>query len=262
MITLKSSSEFKKMRTAGACVGAVHEAMKLLAVPGATTRELDAAAYDIIHDQGCTPSFLGYLGYEASICASPNSVVVHGIPGDYALADGDVITVDVGAIFQGWHGDAAVALGVGDISDEDRRLIDVTERAMWAGLAAARPGNRVGDISAAVQAVGDQAGFGIVREYVGHGIGKNMHEDPQIPNYGEGDKGLKLREGMALCVEPMFNAGAEETAVLDDGWTVVTLDGSRSCHWEHTVALTPDGMVVTTVPAGANTDLALLLQRA
>lgn len=262
MITLKNSSEFAKMRKAGACVGAVHDAMKRLVAPGVRTAELDAAAYDIIADHGCTPSFLGYLGYEASICASPNSVVVHGIPGEYTLAEGDVITVDVGAIFEGWHGDAAIALAVGAISDQDQHLIDVTQDAMWAGLAAAQPGNRVGDISAAVQAVGDAAGCGIVREYVGHGIGKNMHEDPQIPNFGEAGKGLKLREGMALCVEPMFNEGTHETAVLDDGWTVVTMDGSRSCHWEHTVCLTPDGPMVTTVPEGADTELARLLERA
>ena len=173
-----------------------------------------------------------------------------------------MITVDVGAIFEGWHGDAAIALGVGEISAEDQRLIDVTQDAMWAGLAAAQPGNRVGDISAAVQAVGDAAGCGIVREYVGHGIGKNMHEDPQIPNFGEAGKGLKLREGMALCVEPMFNEGTHETAVLDDGWTVVTMDGSRSCHWEHTVCLTPDGLMVTTVPEGVDMELARLLERA
>ena len=213
--------------------------------------ELDAIAAEIIRDHGCTPSFLGYHGFPASICASPNDVIVHGIPGEYRLIEGDVLSVDAGAIFDGYHGDAAFTVAVGSVPDQVADLIETTERAMWAGIAATRSGARVGDISAAVQAVGDERGYGIVREYVGHGIGRHMHEEPQIPNYGSPGKGLKLRTGMAICIEPMFNAGGWETKVDPDGWTVRTADGSVSAHFEHTICLTPDGVVVTTVPEGA-----------
>lgn len=213
--------------------------------------ELDAIAAEIIRDHGCTPSFLGYHGFPASICASPNDVIVHGIPGEHRLIEGDVLSVDAGAIFDGYHGDAAFTVAVGSVPDQVADLIETTERAMWAGIAATRSGARVGDISAAVQAVGDERGYGIVREYVGHGIGRHMHEEPQIPNYGNPGKGLKLRTGMAICIEPMFNAGGWETKVDPDGWTVRTADGSVSAHFEHTICLTPDGVVVTTVPEGA-----------
>lgn len=262
MITIKSPDEFAKMRIAGACVAAVHDAVRLAAVPGVTTKDLDDLAARIIEEHGCTPSFYGYYGYPASICASPNSVIVHGIPGPYVLQEGDLLSIDVGAIHEGYHGDAAISFGIGEVAEETQRLIETTERAMWAGLAQAVAGNRVGDIGAAVGAVGEAAGHGIVREYVGHGIGKRMHEEPQVPNYGRPGKGMKLRVGMALCVEPMFNLGGEETAVLDDKWTVVTADGSLSCHWEHTIALTEDGPKVFTLPEGAETDLAQLLSRA
>ncbi len=262
MITIKSQDEFAKMRVAGACVAAVHSAVREAAVPGVTTKDLDLLAAGIIERHGCTPSFFGYYGYPASICASPNSVIVHGIPGSHVLREGDLLSIDVGAIFEGYHGDAAISFGIGEVAEETQRLIDTTERAMWAGLAQATPGNRVGDIGFAVGAIGEAAGYGIVREYVGHGIGKRMHEEPQVPNYGRVGKGMKLREGMALCIEPMFNLGTEETTVLDDRWTVVTADGSLSCHWEHTIALTEDGPQVFTVPEGAETDLAQLLSRA
>lgn len=262
MITIKSADEFAKMRVAGACVAAVHAAIREAATPGVTTRDLDGLAARIIQEHGCTASFLGYYGYPASICTSPNSVIVHGIPGSYSLREGDLLSVDVGAIYEGYHGDAAISFGVGAVSDETRTLIETTERAMWAGLAAALPGNRIGDIGAAVGGIGAEAGYGIVREYVGHGIGKHMHEEPQIPNFGRAGKGMKLRVGMALCVEPMFNLGGDETAVLDDRWTVVTADGSLSCHWEHTIALTEEGPQVFTLPEGAETDLAQLLHRA
>ena len=263
MITIKSPSEFAKMRVAGATVAAVHQAVRDAAEPGVTTGRLDALAAKVIEERGCTPSFLGYYGYPSSICASPNSVIVHGIPGDYVLREGDLISVDVGAVYEGYHGDAAISFGVGDLSLDVERLLITTEEAMWAGLAQAVPGNRVGDIGAAVEAIGTAAGYGVVREYVGHGIGKRMHEEPQIPNHGKAGKGMKLRTGMALCVEPMFNLGTHETAVLDDEWTVVTADGSTSCHWEHTIALTEDGPQVFTLPDGAEVGLdALLAARA
>lgn len=262
MITIKSPEEFAKMRIAGACVAAVHGAVREAATPGVTTKDLDQLAAGIIADHGCTASFLGYYGYPASICASPNSVIVHGIPGDYTLREGDLLSIDVGAIYEGYHGDAAISFGIGEVTEETQRLIDTTERGMWAGLAHAVSGSRIGDIGAAVGAVGHEAGYGIVREYVGHGIGKRMHEEPQVPNFGRPGKGMRLRPGMALCVEPMFNLGGEDTAVLDDKWTVVTADGSLSCHWEHTIALTEEGPHVFTLPEGAVTDLAQLLSRA
>jgi len=177
--------------------------------------------------------------------------VVHGIPGDYRLEDGDILSIDCGAIYQGYHGDAAFTMAIGRVSPEAQALIEATERGMWAGITQVKAGNRVGDIGAAVDAVGSGAGYGVVREYVGHGIGRQMHEEPQIPNYGTPGKGLKLRKGMAVCIEPMFNIGGYETKVDDDQWTVRTADGSLSAHWEHTVCLTPDGPVVTTLPEGA-----------
>ena len=262
MITIKRPEDFAKMRRAGVAVAEVHAATRDAAKPGVTTGELDRLAAGIIEAHGCTPSFYGYLGtYPGRICASPNSVIVHGIPGDHVLAEGDLISIDVGAIYEGYHADAAVSFGVGELSAEAEALMETTRRAMWAGIAQVKPGARVGDIGAAVEAVGDEAGYGIVREYVGHGIGTKMHEEPQIPNFGKRGKGMKLRTGMAICIEPMFNLGGEETAVLDDGWTVVTADGSWSCHWEHTVALTPDGVQVLTVPADEPVDLAELLAR-
>ncbi len=257
MITIKSPREFDKMAVAGRCVAAVHAAVREAAVPGASMRELDAVAEKIVRAHGCTPSFLGYHGFPASICASPNDVIVHGIPGEYRLVEGDILSVDAGAIYDGYHGDAAFTVAVGEVPERVADLIDTTERAMWAGIAATRHGARVGDVSAAVQAVGDEGGYGIVREYVGHGIGRHMHEEPQIPNYGEPGKGLKLRTGMAICIEPMFNEGGWETRVDEDGWTVRTADGSLSAHFEHTICLTPDGVVVTTVPEGAELPVSL-----
>jgi methionyl aminopeptidase len=257
MITIKRPEDFARMRRAGICVAAVHEATREAAAPGVSTKELDEIAARVIADHGCTPSFYGYLGtYPGHICASPNSVIVHGIPGDHVLAEGDLLSIDVGAIHEGYHADAAISFGIGELSPEAQGLLETTRRAMWAGIGEVRPGARIGDIGAAVAAVGEEAGYGIVREYVGHGIGTKMHEEPQVPNYGRRGKGMRLRTGMAICIEPMFNLGGEETAVLDDGWTVVTADGSWSCHWEHTVALTPDGVQVLTVPEGAPTDLA------
>ncbi len=246
MITIKSRRELEKMARAGACVAAVHEAVRQAAGPGVSLIELDRIGAEVIAAHGCTPSFLGYLGYPANLCLSPNDVIVHGIPDEQRLREGDILSVDAGAVFEGFHGDAAFTMGIGQISDEAQRLIDATEDGMWAGIRQVRKGARLGDIGAAVFEVGDGAGYGVVEEYVGHGIGRAMHEEPQVPNYGEPGKGMKLRVGMALCIEPMFNIGIRHTKVDSDGWTVRTLDGSLSAHFEHTVAITPDGPMVFT----------------
>lgn len=246
MITIKSRRELEKMARAGACVAAVHAAVREAARPGVSLIELDRIGAEVIAAHGCTPSFLGYLGYPANLCLSPNDVIVHGIPDGYRLEEGDILAVDAGAIYEGFHGDAAFTMGIGEISAEARKLIEVTEEGMWAGIRQVRKGSRLGDIGAAVHEVGSAHGYGVVEEYVGHGIGRAMHEEPQVPNYGERGKGLKLRVGMALCIEPMFNIGTRHTKVDPDGWTVRTADGSLSAHFEHTVAITPDGPMVFT----------------
>lgn len=246
MITIKDDAGFANMRTAGRVVSEVLEAVREAATPGVTMRDLDDIAAGIIRNAGCTPSFLGYHGYPATICTSPNDVIVHGIPDDYALKEGDILSVDVGAVYEGFHGDAARTFAIGEVPDEVAKLIRVTEEAMNAGIAQVKAGARTGDIGAAVQHVAEGAGFTVVREYVGHGIGERMHEEPQIPNYGEPRKGLKLKKGMAICVEPMVNMGDWRTELLDDGWTVVTADGSLSAHFENTVAITEQGVEVMT----------------
>ena len=246
MITIKKPDEFEKMAAAGATVAAVLRAVKEAAAPGVTMTELDAIAADIIRARGCTPSFLGYLGFPAHICTSPNSVIVHGIPNTYRLKEGDVLSVDAGAIFEGFHGDAAITFGIGDIDPSAQRLLETTEAALWAGIQEVKHGARIGDIGSAVQAEADRLGYGVVREYVGHGIGRQMHEEPQVPNFGEKGTGMKLRTGMAVCIEPMFNLGGAETKVEADGWTVVTADGTLSAHFEHTIAITENGIVVFT----------------
>ncbi len=247
MITIKDAAAFDKMRRAGKTVAEVLLALEKAAVPGVTTRDLDELAADMIRDGGCTPSFLGYHGYPATICTSPNNVIVHGIPDEYALKEGDLLSVDVGVIFEGYHGDAARTFPIGQVSEESERLVRVTEEAMMAGIAQVEAGARVGSISAAVQKVAEGGGFSVVREYVGHGIGEQMHEEPQIPNFGEPGKGLRLKEGMALCIEPMVNIGGWRTELLEDGWTVVTADGGLSAHFENTVAITDEGPEVFTI---------------
>lgn len=250
MITIKSRREFVKMQKAGACVAAVHEAVREAARPGVTLIDLEKIGARVLGDHGCTSSFLNYHGtYPATLCLSPNDVIVHGIPGDYRLEDGDILSVDAGAIFEGFHGDAAFTMGIGNVSSEASRLIDITRDGLWAGVSEVRKGNRLGDIGAVVDAVGEANGYGVVQEYVGHGIGREMHEEPQVPNYGSSGTGMKLKTGMALCIEPMFNIGGRETKVDSDGWTVRTKDGSLSAHWEHTVAITPDGPMVFTAGA-------------
>jgi methionyl aminopeptidase len=247
MITIKSRREFAKMQRAGAAVAAVHGAVREAAQPGVSLLELEDIGAKIIADHRCTSSFLNYHGtYPATLCLSPNDVIVHGIPNGYRLKEGDILSIDAGAIFEGFHGDAAFTMGIGQISAEAQHLIDTTEEGMWTGIGEVRKGNRLGDIGAAIQAIGEASGYGVVEEYVGHGIGREMHEEPQVPNYGSPGTGLKLRSGMALCIEPMFNMGSRETKVDADGWTVRSKDGSLSAHWEHTVAITPDGPMVFT----------------
>ncbi len=257
MITIKKPHEFEKMAAAGRCVAAIHRHLKDVAAPGITTAELDAMAAKIMKEHDCTPSFLGYHGFPGHICASPNEVIVHGIPGSYALQEGDIFSLDVGAIYDGWHADAALTFAIGEVSPTVETLLVETKRALWEGIRAVEPGARTGDIGAAVEAVGEANDYGIVREYVGHGIGRAMHEQPQVPNYGQAGVGTKLKTGMAICIEPMFNLGGADTLLLDDDWTVVTADGSLSAHFEHTVALTQDGLKVLTA---AESDLSAGLQ--
>ena len=246
MITIKNEREFEKMAIAGAAVAAVLDAVSAAAGAGVTLKELDELAAEIIQAHGCTPSFLGYHGYPAHICTSPNDVIVHGIPSERRLVEGDILSIDAGAIFEGYHGDAATTFAIGEVPEDVQLLLETTEAALWAGIEQVRPGARLGDIGHAVEQEAKRARLGVVREYVGHGIGRQMHEDPQVPNYGKAGTGMKLRRGMAICIEPMFNLGGEGTTVELDGWTVRTLDGSLSAHFEHTIALTDGGVRVLT----------------
>lgn len=246
-ITLKSPEQIAKMRQAGRVVAEMLQACADAARPGITTDDLDKVARGVLAKRKAKSNFLGYHGYPAVICTSPNSVIVHGIPGDYRLAEGDIISIDCGAIIDGWHGDAARTIPVGEISEEARKLITVTEESLWAGIQHVRDGSRLTDIGHAVQTVAEGAGFSVVREYVGHGIGRAMHEEPQVPNYGEPGKGIRLKVGHVLAVEPMVNLGSCETQLNDDGWTVITADGSLSAHFEHSIAVTDDGPEVLTV---------------
>lgn len=247
MVTLKSVREIQLMREAGRVVARVLEALKAKAAPGIPTAELDEEAERLIRKLGAIPSFKGYHGYPATICASINEQVVHGIPNGRRLQEGDILGVDVGAILKGYHGDAAVTLPIGSVSPEARRLLEVTEGALWAGIAKARAGLHTGDISAAIQEWVENRGMSVVREYTGHGIGRQMHEDPQIPNFGRAGTGHILREGMTFALEPMVNLGTWKTKILSDGWTVVTEDGRLSAHFEHTIAVTDGEPLVLTV---------------
>lgn len=215
--------------------------------PGVTTGELDAIAETAIREAGAAPAFKGYHGFPATLCTSVDSQVVHGIPGARVLREGEIVSVDCGAIVDGYYGDSAMTFPVGDVSCEARRLMEITRGSLEAGIARCLPGMRLHDISAAVQEVAEGAGFGVVREYVGHGIGRAMHEDPQVPNYGQAGTGPTLKAGMVLAIEPMINAGRPDVRSLDDGWTVVTADGHLSAHFEHTVAITEDGPMILTL---------------
>jgi methionyl aminopeptidase len=236
------------MRRAGSVVAEMHQACTRAAKPGATTADLDAAAREVLERRQARSNFLGYHGFPAVACISPNEVVVHGIPGDRVLEDGDIVSIDCGAIVDGWHADAAITVPVGSVDAESRRLIDVTRSSLDAAIAATVEGNRLGDVGAAVERVVTAAGFSIVRGYAGHGIGTAMHEEPDVPNYGPAGRGMRLRAGMVLAIEPMVNAGRAATRTLGDGWTVVTADGSRAAHFEHTVAVTERGPEVLTLP--------------
>jgi methionyl aminopeptidase len=244
----RSAEEIAKMRKAGRVVAEMHAATRAAARPGVTTAELDRVARDVLDRRGARSNFLNYHGFPAVICASPNDMIVHGIPGSYRLEEGDIISIDCGAIVEGYHGDAAFTMGIGAIDPAAEKLIKVTEQSLWAGIEQIRSGNRLNDIGMAVQTVAEGAGFSVVREYVGHAIGTAMHEEPQIPNYWPGRPGPVLKSGMVLAVEPMVNIGGAATVLLDDGWSVVTADGSLSAHFEHTIAVTPDGPEVLTVP--------------
>jgi methionyl aminopeptidase len=252
MISLKSADEMDTIARAGRIVARVLEMVRERVEPGITTADLDAMAEDLIgeHD-GATPAFKGLYGFPATLCTSINEEVVHGIPSrDRELASGDLLSVDVGVKLQGYFADSAVTVPVGDVGETSRRLLDVTREALRRGIEQARPGGRVGDIGAAVQAHVEAQGFSVIRELVGHGVGHAAHEDPQVPNYGTEGRGQELREGLVIAIEPMVNVGGRRIREMDDGWTVVTADGSLSAHFEHTVAVTRDGpRILTTLEA-------------
>jgi methionyl aminopeptidase len=247
MIVRKSPAEIEIMREAGRVSAlALRLAGEAVAV-GVTTAELDKIAEDAIRAEGGVPAFKGYHGFPATLCTSFNEQVVHGIPGTRKLRDGDILSIDVGAIIDGYYGDNARTFAVGDVATRTRRLMEVTQQSLEAGISKCRPGMRLYDISAAVQRVAEAAGFSVVREYVGHGIGRQMHEEPQVPNYGPAGKGPTLQPGMVLAIEPMINEGAAAVRQLDDGWTVVTADGKPSAHFEHTIAITEEGPDILTL---------------
>ncbi|MCA1203520.1 type I methionyl aminopeptidase [Priestia flexa] len=246
MIICKTSREIAIMREAGKIVALTHQELKKHIQPGITTEELDAIAEKFIRQHDAIPSFKGYNGFRGSICASVNEELVHGIPGNRKLQEGDIISIDIGAKYNGYHGDSAWTYGVGKISEENQRLLDVTEQSLYKGLEQAKPGDRLSNISHAIQTYAESQNFSIVREYVGHGVGQDLHEDPQIPHYGPPNKGPRLRPGMVLAVEPMVNAGTRYVKTLSDNWTVVTVDGKMCAHFEHTIAITETGYEILT----------------
>lgn len=258
-IELKTPAQIEGMRAAGLVVGRTLEMLREAARPGVSTGELDALAEAHIRQLGATPSFLGYHGFTGSICVSVNEEVVHGMPGARVLADGDAVSIDCGAIVDGWHGDAAITVALGDVPDEVTALMRVTEESMWRGIGAARLDGRLSDISHAVEShVRASGAYGIVEDYTGHGIGSEMHQPPDVPNYGKPGRGPKLVPGLALAVEPMLTLGSSETDILDDDWTVVTTDGSWAAHFEHTFTLLPEGAWVLTALDGGAAALAAL----
>jgi methionyl aminopeptidase len=248
LVTLKTPDQVATMRRAGAIVAEMLARTRAAVRPGVTTAELDRIAATVLREHGATSSFLGYYGYPATICTSVNEEIVHGIPGKRKLREGDIVGIDAGAIVDGWHADAAVTVPVGRVSDEAAKLMRTAEEALRLGIAAARAGDRLGDVGAAVQTFAERHGFSVVRNYVGHGIGRAMHEPPQVPNFGTAGVGRPIGPGLCVAIEPMLNAGGPGTRLLDDGWTVVTADGSLSAHFEHTVAVTAEGPVVLTLP--------------
>jgi methionyl aminopeptidase len=246
MIVTKNQREIELMREAGRIVALVHQELKKVIVPGITTKEIDQICENIIRKYGATPSFLHLYGFPSSVCTSINEVVVHGIPSNVELKDGDIISVDVGACFKGYHGDSAWTYAVGDISEEAKKLMDVCEQSLYAGLEQVKPGNRLSDISHAIQVYLESNGCTTPRDYTGHGIGTKVHEDPAVPNYGMAGRGPRLKAGTALAIEPMAHLGACDTEVLADDWTVVTLDRSLAAHYEHTIIVTDDSYEILT----------------
>jgi methionyl aminopeptidase len=248
MAKRKSADDIARMRVAGRVVAEMHEQIRAALRPGVTTLQLDAIGRDVLDRRGAQSNFLHYHGYPAVICASPNDTIVHGIPDDYVLRDGDIISIDCGAIVDGWHGDAAFTAPVGDVTDEAALLMKVTEQALMEAIDVMVDGNTLGDIGATVSKVARSAGFSVVEGYTGHAIGRAMHESPAVPNVGRPGKGAKLHVGDVYAVEPMVNVGLADTYELDDGWTVKTVDGSLSAHVEHSIAVTDDGPEILTLP--------------
>ena len=246
MITRKSKREIELMKEAGRITAITHRMVREAIAPGITTKELDDLAYKTITSLGATPSFKGYGGFPGTICASVNNVLVHGFPDNTKLKDGDIISVDIGANYKGYHGDSAWTYAVGEISEEAQRLMDVTREALFVGLEQVKPNNRIGDISSAIQTYVEARGFSLPTEYTGHGVGSNLHEDPAIPNVGKKDTKELIKEGMTFAIEPMVHIGKPFTRVLDDDWTVVTKDGSLAAHFEHTVVVTSTGYEILT----------------
>lgn len=246
MIICKTPREIEIMREAGKIVALTHQELQKHIAPGITTKELDEIADRFIRQHDAVPSFKGYNGFSGSICASVNEELVHGIPGNRKLKDGDIISVDIGAKYKGYHGDSAWTYPVGEIPPETQKLLEVTEESLYRGLEEAKPGVRLSNISHAVQTYAEENGFSIVREYVGHGVGQDLHEAPQIPHFGPPDKGPRLKPGMVLAVEPMVNAGSRYVKTLADNWTVVTVDGKMCAHFEHTIAITEEGYEILT----------------
>ncbi|MDA8266268.1 MAG: type I methionyl aminopeptidase [Actinomycetota bacterium] len=243
----RSPEEIAKMRKAGKVVAEIHEKTRAIIRPGITTRQIDAVSREVLERRGARSNFLNYHGFPATVCTSPNDMIVHGIPSDLVLVEGDIISVDCGAIVEGYHGDAAYTAPVGEVSQEALRLMEVTEASLWKGIEQLRDGNRLHEVGRAVQDVAEAAGYSVVRNYVGHAIGTEMHEEPQVPNYWPGTPGPRVKVGNVFAIEPMVNVGGPETVELADGWSVVTADGGLSAHFEHTIAVTDAGPEVLTI---------------
>ena len=243
---IKSSEEIELLRIAGQIVGDTHNYLKQFIKPGITTKELDKLAYDYIISRDATPSFLNYEGYPASICTSVNEEVAHGIPSDRILQEGDIISIDIGACYKGYHGDSAWSYPVGNISEEKKYLLEHTEKSLYEGLSVIKPGMKIGDIGYAVEKYALKYKLGVVKELVGHGVGKHLHESPDVPNYGKKNTGMTLRKGMVIAVEPMLNLGESDIYILDDDWTIITADDKPSAHFEHTIVVTKDGYEILT----------------
>ena len=246
MITLKSQREIELLKIAGNIVYQTHQYLKPYVKEGITTKELDKLAEDFIRSKGATPSFKGYEGFPSTLCTSINSEVVHGFPSDRQLKKGDIISIDIGACYKGYHGDSAWTYTVGEVDDKTKKLLEYTEESLYVGLAQVKPGNRIGDIGYAIEQYARKHNLGVVKELCGHGVGTSVHEDPEVPNYGIPNTGPKLREGMVIAVEPMLTAGRPDIFIHDNNWTIDTVDGSLSAHFEHTVAVTKDGYQILT----------------